>query len=121
MTPQEILARYEQALGSRDWSTIAPYVDTDATFWFTDGSFHGHDQIRQACERTWAAIPDEQYWLDHVVWIADGETAASCIYRFNWTGIVAGTSVSGSGRGTTVFARRDSSWLIVHEHLSRNP
>lgn len=121
MTPQDILARYEHALSHREWEAIAPLVAADATFWFTDGTFHGHEAIREACEQTWASIPDETYWLEDVVWIACDEAAASCIYRFNWTGTIDGERISGNGRGTTVLQKRDAQWLIVHEHLSRNP
>ena len=55
------------------------------------------------------------------MWIADGDTAAACIYRFNWKATVDGKPRSGSGRGTTVLDHAAGRWQIVHEHLSAYP
>jgi len=121
VTPQDTLKRYEAGLNQRSWDAIAEFVSEDAVFWFTSGSHQGHAAIRAACERTWASIPEERYWLDKLVWIAASDAAASCIYRFNWTGMVDGKPVAGNGRGTTVLRKQGDRWLIVHEHLSRFP
>jgi hypothetical protein len=53
------------------------------------------------------------------VWVAQSDHVAACVYRFDWTGILRGALASGSGRGTTVLARRGESWVVVHEHLSK--
>jgi uncharacterized protein (TIGR02246 family) len=120
-TPQAVLKEYETGLAARSFDAVAHLIASDAVFWFTDGTHQGHDQIRLAFDETWAALKDETYWLDEQRWIAEGDTAAACTYRFNWTATINGQPASGSGRGTTVLARRGGRWLIVHEHLSGNP
>jgi ketosteroid isomerase-like protein len=100
---------------------VARLIAPDANFWFTDGTHRGHDALRQAFDETWAALKDETYWLDDFNWITEGDRAAACTYRFNWTATISGEPASGSGRGTTVLERRAGRWLIVHEHLSGLP
>ncbi len=90
-------------------------------FWFSDGTDTGIDAIRAAFERTWQALADETYWLDDRQWVASGDCAAVCIYRFNWKATTGGKPASGDGRGTTVLKRVDERWWIVHEHLSARP
>lgn len=113
-----ILAAYEQRINAHDFDLLLGLIAHDATFWFSDGTHRGIADIRAAFETTWGAMGDEEtYWLDRIEWIAESDAAAACTYRFNWqTG-----ARSGSGRGTTVFARRPEGWRIVHEHLSSLP
>lgn len=118
MTARETLAAYERVINAHDFDLLLELIAPDATFWFSDGTHRGIEDIRAAFERTWAAFgPDEHYWLDQHEWIAEGDTAAACIYRYNWRS----GGQSGSGRGTNVLSRRDGRWQIVHEHLSPNP
>ena len=115
---REALAAYENRINAHDFDLLLDMIAPDATFWFSDGSHRGIDAIRAAFEATWQAMgAAENYWLDQLEWIAEADTAAACTYRFNWQ---AGDH-SGSGRGTTVLARRPEGWRIVHEHLSAAP
>jgi ketosteroid isomerase-like protein len=93
-------------------------IALDAVFWFSDGSHRGLPAIRAAFEATWAALGNDSYWLDDIEWLAEADTAAVCLYRFNWRGTADGRAISGHGRGTTAFALIDGQWRIVHEHLS---
>jgi ketosteroid isomerase-like protein len=97
---------------------LTDLIAEDATFWFSDGTHRGIAAIRGAFEATWHALADETYWLDQLEWIAEGDIAAACTYRFNWKATIDGQPSSGSGRGTTVLKRVDDRWWIVHEHLS---
>lgn len=110
---------YEQANNSHVWANVAPYIAPDATYWFTDGSYTGLDEIRKAIEATFEAIQDEIYKISDVKWPVMTDEAAVCTYRFSWRGIVDGQPSSGTGRGTNVLKNRDGSWRIVHEHLSK--
>lgn len=121
MTPQAVLERYEEQINAHRFDAVAPLIATDAVFWFNDGSFVGTSEIRAAFERTWASLPDETYWLTDLRWLAVGDEAASCVYRFNWRAIIDGREVSGTGRGTTVLGKTPLGWQIVHEHLSGVP
>ena len=42
---------YEQANNSHDISRITPFIEEDATYWFTDGSYRGAAEIRAATEK----------------------------------------------------------------------
>lgn len=118
MTARETLAAYERVINAHDFSLLLEMIAPDATFWFSDGTHREIAEIRAAFERTWAAFgPDEHYWLDQHDWIAEGDNAAICIYRYKRTS----GGQSGSGRGTTVLSRRSGRWQIAHEHLSPNP
>lgn len=121
MQPQEHLKLYEASLARQCFDEVAPLLSAEAVFWFTDGSHRGLDAIRAAFEDTWRRLKNETYWLEDVDWIAVGDTAASCTYRFRWTAEIDGTPCAGEGRGTTVLRKEEGQWKIVHEHLSRFP
>jgi len=76
MEPHQLLAEYEQRLASRDFSAVAPLISPSAVFWFNDGSHVGLPEISAAFERTFAAMPDERYWLEDVVWLGEGVDVA---------------------------------------------
>jgi len=120
-TPEAVMAAYADLINQHDFSLLVPLIDPEAVFWFSSGSFTGIDAIRGAFERTWQRLENETYWLENLIWIADGDTAASCTSRFCWRAMVDGKDAEGSGRGTTVLIRRAESWRIIHEHLSPYP
>ena len=111
--------RYEQATNRHDFNDVAPLIADDATYWFTEGSYHGIEAIRVAIERTFAAILDEVYEIRNLEWVAVADDLAVCRYQFFWTGMVDGQPDCGHGRGTNVVAKRDGDWKMLHEHLSR--
>ncbi len=122
MSARDVLAAYADRINRHDFDLLLDLIAPDATFWFSDGSHRGVAAIRAAFEATWRIMGDsEHYWLDQLEWVAEGDEAAACIYRFNWSVTTDGKSVSGSGRGTTALKRADDRWWIVHEHLSRYP
>lgn len=121
MSPQETLRQYEERINRHDFDRLLSLIAFDAIFWFNDGSYSGIDEIRAAFERTWQNLANDTYWLDNVLWIARGDTAASCIYQFHWKTVVDGVEHAGAGRGTTVLRFDGERWLIAHEHLSRFP
>lgn len=121
MTAEDVLAQYESRINLHDFDVLVPLISNEAVFWFNDGSFSGLVEIRRAFEATWARFANEVYWLEDKSWIALGEGAASCTYRFRWKTEVDGKPMSGAGRGTTVLRTEGGHWKIVHEHLSRLP
>jgi ketosteroid isomerase-like protein len=121
-TARDVLADYAERINRHDFDLLVDLIASDATFWFSDGSHRGIEAIRAAFEATWRVMgSDEHYWLDQHEWMAEGDNAAACTYRFNWKTVLDGQPVSGSGRGTAVLGRVDDHWWIVHEHLSGNP
>jgi len=111
--------QYEQATNRHNFDDLAPLIADDATYWFTEGSYHGIDAIKVAIERTFAAILDEVYQLEELEWITIADDQAVCRYHFRWTGIVDGKPTAGQGRGTNVVTKRNGVWTMLHEHLSR--
>jgi uncharacterized protein (TIGR02246 family) len=112
------MAEYERAANSHDVRRVLALVAEDATYWFTDGSYRGREEIAGALERTFATIQDEVYEIREVEWFAVTDEVAACRYRFSWRGVVDGQARSGRGRGTNVLVRRDGAWQVQHEHLS---
>jgi ketosteroid isomerase-like protein len=113
------MRRYEQATNRHDVDQLAPLIADDATYWFTDGSYHGIDAIKAALERTFTTILDEIYTIDELEWVAIAEDFGVCRYHFHWTGVIDGVPASGHGRGTNLVVRQNGSWKMLHEHLSR--
>jgi ketosteroid isomerase-like protein len=112
------MAEYERAANSHDVRRVLPMIAEDATYWFTDGSYRGREEIAGALERTFAAIQGEVYEIRELEWLAVSDDVAACRYRFSWRGVVDGQASSGLGRGTNVVVRRGGAWLVQHEHLS---
>jgi ketosteroid isomerase-like protein len=116
--PEDVLAAYEERINQHDFDLLAPLIASDATFWFTEGSYAGHAAIRAAFERTWATLNNDTYRLDQRHWIARGDDVAACSYRFVWTTTIDGERRTGSGRGTTILRRDAGTWRIAHEQLT---
>jgi len=83
-TARDALAAYTDRINEQDFDLLTDLIAPDAVFWFTSGTHRGIVAIRAAFEATWAVMgPDERYWLDQIEWIAEGDEAAACVYRFN--------------------------------------
>jgi len=118
LSSRALVQAYEQLINRHDFDLLAGLIASDAVFWFSDGSHRGLAAIRVAFEATWASLGNETYWLDRLDWLTESDTAAACIYCFNWRAEQGGRPISGTGRGTTVLRRAELGWQIVHEHLS---
>ena len=112
------MAEYEGAANSHDVERILPLIADDATYWFTDGSYRGREEIAGALERTFATIRDEVYEIRELEWFALTDELAACRYRFFWRGVIDGQPSSGQGRGTNIVVKRDGVWQVQHEHLT---
>jgi ketosteroid isomerase-like protein len=115
----QFLRQYESANNSHVWANVEPFIAEDATYWFTDGSYMGINEIRSAVGATFTKIQDEEYKISNLGWPVVSDQIAVCTYRFSWKGLVNGVQQSGSGRGTNVLEKRNDAWQIVHEHLSK--
>ena len=118
MTSHEtFLNEYEQALGTHSWDAIAPLIEDDACFVFSDGTYFGIAEIERAIRKTFETIRDETYAISNVRWQYVRGDAALCVYTFNWAGFIGGKASAGCGRGTTFLTRQSGTWKIKHEHL----
>jgi len=120
-TPEAVMAAYADLINQHDFSLLIPLIDPEASFWFSSGTYQGLTAVREAFERTWQRLANETYWLEDLTWIAKGAEAASCTYGFHWRATIDGQHAEGMGRGTTVLAKGEIGWRIVHEHLSAFP
>ncbi|HWZ65455.1 MAG TPA: nuclear transport factor 2 family protein [Patescibacteria group bacterium] len=119
--PKELEAfmeAYEAANNTHVWPNVQPFISPTATYWFTDGSYTGISAIQKAIEATFASIQNEDYKVSDIHWPVVNSDVAVCTYDFSWKGMVNGNPKSGQGRGTNVLRKHNSSWQIVHEHLS---
>jgi ketosteroid isomerase-like protein len=112
------MAEYELGANSHDVDRVLPLIAEDASYWFTDGSYRGREEIAGALERTFAVIQDEVYEIRELEWVTLTDQVAACRYRFFWRGVVDGQPSSGRGRGTNVLVKRAGAWQVHHEHLS---
>ena len=116
--PSRFLRAYEKATNTHDITQVAPFIASDAVYWFSDGSHRGRDAVLVAIAETFATIRDEVYRIEEVEWVSVSAGHAVCRYRFAWTGTVNGQPKSGRGRGTNVLVNTDGTWQMLHEHLS---
>lgn len=115
------LKNYEVQANYHKWENIAPLIAESAVYWFSDGSYVGIDNIKEAFIRTFNKIQDEKYSINDIEWIAVSDNFAVCIYNFYWIGTVDGKRTEGRGRGTNVVVKSDGKWKMLHEHLSKTP
>ena len=118
-SPQTCLEDFTAALIRRDMSAALDLLADNVVLFYSNGAaIVGRDAFSATMTANWRVVTDYKYsTLDHV-WIAQSEAAAAVIYAFTWSGVARGEKVSGSGRGTRVFSKTPSGWVIAHEHLS---
>jgi len=90
MNHESFLVACEQALGLQSWEILAPFIDNNACFVFSDGTYRGKPQIERAIQATYALIEDEKYRLKNVRWVHVGTDCALCAYQFFWSGVIDG-------------------------------
>ena len=112
------LKEYEIKTNTHDFKKVKPLIASNATYWFSDGTFKGISAIEKAFTRTWQKIQNETYQIKNVEWLAISDKMAVCIYDFHWRGKVDGKWKKGRGRGTNVIVKRGKYLQMLHEHLS---
>ncbi len=118
MSLTEFIKQYEAALGTQDWTLVAPLISDEARVVFSDGSVHaGKDAIKIAYERNFATIKNEAYRMENVYWLLETPDSAAYMFDFYWAGVIQGREASGSGRGTAVLVRQADRWVLVGEQL----
>ncbi|WP_299631792.1 nuclear transport factor 2 family protein [uncultured Roseobacter sp.] len=118
VSAKSFVKEYEHALGTQDWSSVAPLISDDAIVIFSNGSLHaGKEAIRAAYQHNFNTIKSEKYRIENVHWLAETADAAAYSFEFHWIGEIEGREASGSGRGTAVLVRIDDCWLLAGEQL----
>ena len=118
MPARTFVKEYELALGSQDWSSVAPLISDDAIVIFSNGALHaGKEAIRAAYQHNFNTIKGGEYRIENVHWLAETADAAAYSFEFHWAGKIEGREASGSGRGTAVLVRNDDRWQLAGEQL----
>lgn len=120
MNHESFLAAYEQALGLQSCDALAPFIDDNACFVFSDGTHQGRPQIERAIRATFALIKEEKCRLENVHWVHVSGDCALCSYDFVWSGKIDDVASHGSGRGTSLLISDATGWKMKHEHLGPN-
>jgi ketosteroid isomerase-like protein len=119
ISPQACTADFTAALIRRDMSSALALLAEDVVFFYSNGTaILGKDAFSATMTANWKMVEDYRYSTLDQVWIAQSDSAAAVVYGFTWSGVARGEKVSGGGRGTRVFRKSPSGWLIAHEHLS---
>lgn len=116
---QVFLKEYERLANLCNFDAIEPFIDNNAVYWFSNGTYRGIGEIRKAFEETWNSIKNEKYTLSNVEWLIVSSDEAVCIYNFRSDGLANGKRQVYEGRGTNVLQKKDGRWKIIHEHLSK--
>lgn len=114
----EFMKKYWNAGSSNNFDLVAPYLHGDASFFFSEDSFFGLEQIGKAFESTWSTIIYEAYNTENIRWVVNNEKVAVCTYDFSSEGYIDKIHRTLRGIGTNVLEKTDGQWKIVHEHLS---
>ncbi|WP_432800376.1 YybH family protein [Poriferisphaera sp. WC338] len=120
ITPQKFIQAYESTVNNHELKQTLNMIDEHAVYWFSDGSSHvNKNEIENAIRRNFEIIKNETYSINDLKWLTISENIAACIYRFRWTGTINNKPASGSGRGTSILTHKNGTWLVIHEHLSK--
>ncbi len=117
MNHESFLVAYEHALGLQSWDALAPFVDDNACFVFSERTYRGKAQVERAIRAMFSRIKDEKYRLENVHWVHVNPDCALCSYQFFWSGTINGVASQGSGRGTSLLVNVGAGWKIRYEHL----
>ena len=113
------LREYERANNSHIWENVEIFIHPKASYFFTDGTYNGIEEIKEAVQDTFEKIQDEVYTISNTKWVHADENVAICTYNFHWEGLIDGKPAQGSGRGTNVWIKTEEGWQVIHEHLSK--
>ncbi len=118
MSHTDFIKQYEAALGTQDWTVVAPLISDDARVGFSNGALlAGKEAIRIAYERNFTTIRNEEYRIENVHWLLETPANAADMFDFRWLGFIEGQEASGSGRGTAVLVRQAERWVLIGEQL----
>lgn len=120
MLPKQFIEAYKTALATQQWANVESLIHTNACVTFSNGAVHkGIAAIKQAYERNFALIKNEDYQITNLHWALKGETMAVYLFTYRWRGIINGQSANGAGKGTAVIVFEEGQWKLMAEHLGK--
>lgn len=120
MTPAQTKRELLRRMQAKDLAATMELIADDAVYFWSNGSaMFGKAAIAEAMRTNFEGIKNDTYDVTDVIWIAEDDDVAACVFRFEWTGVVEGRAASGRGRGASVLKRTDGVWRVAHENLSQ--
>ncbi len=113
------MADFTATLIERDIDSALTFLTDDVVLFYSNGTaISGKEVFSATMQANWRLVEDYEYSTLDSIWITQSDSSAAVIYSFAWTAKVRGENVGGGGRGTRVFRKEHSGWLLAHEHLS---
>ena len=121
MLPSEFLTAYKAALSTQQWQNVELLIHSNACVTFSNGAMHkGIREIKEAYERNFALIKNEDYQMTNLHWVLKNEETAVYVFDFSWRGIINGQPASGKGKGTAVIVCEGGQWKLMAEQLTKS-
>lgn len=117
----ETFNNFISTLDTQDANKSALFYHKNCTVIFTEGTYHGRDQILATFVKTFSLIKDEKFLATKLNWNIISDNFATCSFEYKWIGTIQGKRFTTPGRATLVWVLEDENWLIMNEHLSIMP
>src|SRR5713226_4608346 len=119
MTPAEYESELARRMNAKDLDGTLELIADDAIYFWSNGSaMFGKAAIADGFKQNFESIENDTYEKLDIIWLAQSDDVAACVFKFQWTGEIGGKLASGSGRGASVLRRIDGEWRTMHENLS---
>lgn len=118
--PEQFIRDYAAALATQQWEHLEPLIHPNCSVTFSTGAVHqGLPAIREAYERNFALIKNEDYQMTRLHWISKSNTKATYTFDFSWSGTIHGQPASGHGKGQATLICSEGKWMLMEERLSK--
>lgn len=120
MLPEKFIEVYKAALATQEWSKVEPLIHANACVTFSNGTVHtGILQIKEAYERNFSLIKNEDYQMSQLHWVLKKEETVVYVFDYSWRGTINGEPAKGAGKGTAVLVYEEGQWKLIAEQLTR--
>jgi len=110
MSPEDFLKAYEAALRSQDWKKVEPLIAEQACVTFSNGTVHkGKSNVQRAFENNFNLIKSEKYQMSQISWLQKNMSYAVYLFDYDWSGLIGGKLISGTGIGTSIIIKEEGS------------
>ncbi len=65
----DFIKQYEKLTNKCDFDLLIPFIDENAIYWFSNGTYYGIKEIRKVVEETWKNIKNEIYTISNIQWL----------------------------------------------------
>lgn len=118
--PTKHFAEYQEALNKHSYAGIAKLFHKDVSFFHSGVKMTDRKEVEEFHENFWDTIKNVKWWATDVKIVYQDERCEIYAYQYNYSGLVDGQKVEGSGKTTDVFAKNEKTgkWEFLHAHSS---